>query len=299
MEEKMMGKKWSLVILGVFLLIALTIGCGSSRKTLLRTSREMLVEELTKQKKMFQEEIENKKRLEKKVQGLEKEKKVREKLEAENEKINMAKINDLEKKVPELEKKVQELEKEKDALEKRKAEKKGELEKKVQQLEREREALEKMKAENEKIKLEFQDYAVKSQIEIWEAKKGLVISFIDKVLFESGKAEIKPQAYPALGKVAQILGNYSNRPVLIEGHTDNVPIGPRLKSRYQTNWELSTARAVAILRYLIKKHSLPPEQLAAAGYGKYHPIDSNETAEGRQKNRRVEIVIMPEKIVRE
>ena len=248
----MMGKIWKLVILGVFLLVVLTMGCVSSKKA--------LREELTQQKEKLQEEIENKKWLENKIQGLEKEK---------------------------------------EALEKMKAEKKRELEKRAQELEKRKEALEKMRIENERIKEEFQDHVVKSQIEIWEAKKGLVISFIDKVLFDSGKAEIKPQAYPVLEKVAQIIKDYPKRPVLIGGHTDNVPIGPRLKSRYQTNWELSTARAVAILRYLIRKRSLPPEQLAAAGYGKYHPIDSNETAEGRQKNRRVEVVIMPEQITRE
>lgn len=223
----MVLKRWSLMILGIFLLIVLAIGCAPSKQA--------LREELTQQERMLQEQIK----------------------------------------------------------------KKGELEKRVQELEKEKEALEKTRAENEKIKREFQNYVVKSQIEIREAQKGLVISFIDKVLFDSGRAVIKPQAHPALEKVAQIIKDYPNRPVLIEGHTDNVPIGPRLKSRYQTNWELSTARAVAILRYLIEKHSLPPKQLAAAGYSKYHPVASNKTEEGRQKNRRVEVVIMPEKITRE
>lgn len=215
-----MEKRVNLVILGVFLLITLTMGCASTKKA--------LREDLARRKE-----------------------------------------------------RIQELEKEKEALAK------------------EKKALEKMRAENERIQEEFQDYMVKSEIEIREAQKGLVISFIDKVLFDSGRAEIKPRAYPVLEKVAQIIGNYPNRPVLIEGHTDNVPIGSQLRSRYQTNWELSTARAVTILRYLIEKHNLSQKQLAAAGYGEFHPIADNETDEGRQKNRRVEIVIMPEKITRE
>jgi chemotaxis protein MotB len=219
-KEVEMEKRGNLVILGVFLLIVLAVGCAPTKKAL----REDLAQR---------------------------------------------------------EERIQELEKEKEALAKGK------------------EALEKMRAENERIKEEFQDYVVKSEIEVYEAKKGLVISFIDRVLFDSGRAEIKSQAHSVLEKVAQIIKGYPNRPVLIEGHTDNVPIGPRLKSRYQTNWELSTARAVAVLRYLIEKHNLPPEQLTAAGYGEYHPIADNESKEGRQKNRRVEIVIMPEKITRE
>lgn len=150
--------------------------------------------------------------------------------------------------------------------------------------------------ELKKVQREFQDYITQSQIEISELKKGLVVSFVDRVFFDSGKAEIRPQAYPILEKVAQVIREHPHRPILIKGHTDNVPIGPKLKLRYAVNWELSTARAVAILRYLLVKHHLPPEQLIAAGYSKYQPLSNNDTPPGRQRNRRVEIVILPEKL---
>lgn len=160
-------------------------------------------------------------------------------------------------------------------------------------------ALEKMKAENAQIQKELEELAVSSEIRVQETKKGLVIIFLDQVLFDSGKAEIKESAFPILEKVAQIIRKHSKRGILIEGHTDDVPIGVGLRSKYQTNWELSTSRATSILRYLLEKYDLPPAQLSAVGYGEYHPVASNATEEGRAQNRRVEIVIQPERIVRE
>ena len=78
--------------------------------------------------------------------------------------------------------------------------------------------------------------------------------------------------------------------IRIEGHTDNVPIS---KSGWKSNWDLSAARAVSVLHYIVDEHNIEPTRLSATGYGEYHPVDSNETKEGRQRNRRVEIVILP------
>jgi len=129
------------------------------------------------------------------------------------------------------------------------------------------------------------------QLSVKMMEKGLVITFVADVLFDSGKATIKQESMPALGKVAVVLReNVPDLKVGIEGHTDNQPIK---YSGWKSNWELSTARALGVLHMLIEKEGIPPERLSAVGYGEYHPVASNDTAEGRQMNRRVEVVILP------
>ena len=123
------------------------------------------------------------------------------------------------------------------------------------------------------------------------AERGLVITFVAEVLFDSGRAVIKKEAYPILDKVAKVIKDkVYDREIGVEGHTDNEPI---MHSGWKSNWELSTARATSVLHYLVDEGKLNPKKLSAIGYGEYRPIASNETAEGRQKNRRVEIVVIP------
>ncbi len=121
-------------------------------------------------------------------------------------------------------------------------------------------------------------------------ERGLVVTFIAEVLFDSGKAKIRPEAYEVLDKVAKVINEkVADRNIAIEGHTDNEPIK---YSGWKSNWELSTARATSVLHYLEDKGTAPT-RLQATGYGEYRPIVSNDTPEGRQKNRRVEIIILP------
>jgi chemotaxis protein MotB len=121
--------------------------------------------------------------------------------------------------------------------------------------------------------------------------RGLVITFLDEILFDSGKAVIRSQAFSALDKVASVItAKAADLNVGVEGHTDNEPIK---YSGWESNWELSTARATSVLHYLTEKGVLA-SKLAATGYGEYRPVAANDTAEGRNKNRRVEIVILPE-----
>ncbi|MFH1848431.1 MAG: OmpA family protein [Candidatus Omnitrophota bacterium] len=123
-------------------------------------------------------------------------------------------------------------------------------------------------------------------------ERGLVITFLAEVLFDSGKAVIKDDAKPVLKKVGDvIIRRAGTRNVGVEGHTDNEPIK---YSGWKSNWELSTARATSVLHFLIDDAGLRPERLSAIGYGEFRPIESNSTEVGRQKNRRVEIVIIPE-----
>ncbi len=119
-------------------------------------------------------------------------------------------------------------------------------------------------------------------------QRGLIIRFLDQVLFDLGKAELKPEARELLDKVAVVLKQIDN-PIRVEGHTCNLPINTL---RFPSNWELSTGRASAVVRYLITEHGLSPLRLSAAGYGEYRPIASNDTEEGRRQNRRVDIVIL-------
>ncbi|MCX5711858.1 MAG: OmpA family protein [Candidatus Omnitrophica bacterium] len=129
------------------------------------------------------------------------------------------------------------------------------------------------------------------QVSLKMMEKGLVIDFVADVLFDSGKAKIKQEAYPILDKVAKILKeNVPELSVGIEGHTDNVPIA---RSNWKSNWELSTARALSVLHYMESKEGISPERLSAVGYGEYRPVASNDTAAGRKMNRRVEVVILP------
>ncbi|MEI8176531.1 MAG: OmpA family protein [Candidatus Omnitrophota bacterium] len=129
------------------------------------------------------------------------------------------------------------------------------------------------------------------EVRLEMAERGLVITFVAEVLFDSGKASIRKEAYPILDKVARVIKEKVNdREIGVEGHTDDRPIK---HSGWKSNWELSTARATSVLHYLVDNDSLDPHRLSAIGYGEYRPIASNEGAAGRQKDRRVEIVIMP------
>ncbi|MBO8170586.1 MAG: flagellar motor protein MotB [Bacillaceae bacterium] len=118
-------------------------------------------------------------------------------------------------------------------------------------------------------------------------ERGIVLVLQDRVLFNSGEAEILDGALPFLNKVADLIEALPNQ-VEIQGHTDNVPIS---SFRYPSNWELSTARASRVVRYFVEEKGLDPSRFVAVGYGEYKPVASNDTEAGRQKNRRVEIVI--------
>jgi chemotaxis protein MotB len=119
-------------------------------------------------------------------------------------------------------------------------------------------------------------------------ERGVVIRFEDTVFFDSGEAELRPQAVESARKLAEYLRTVPNQ-IRIEGHADNRPIHT---SRYASNWELSVARATRFLTFLQVAGNLSPEQLSAAGYGEYRPVAANDTEDSRRKNRRVDIVLL-------
>ena len=116
----------------------------------------------------------------------------------------------------------------------------------------------------------------------------LTIRISESVLFTPGKDELLDEAHPVLDEVISILKGLPNS-VRIEGHTDNIPINTE---RFPSNWDLSSARSIAILKYFIKEHGFAPSRLSALGYGEYRPIDTNDTPSGRLKNRRVDIMVL-------
>lgn len=145
----------------------------------------------------------------------------------------------------------------------------------------------------EELSKSLQDEISKGNITIQQVRDRLTINLVDQVLFDSGQAEVKPAGQKVLKQVSDLLKTVTDKQIRIEGHTDNVPISLKLRSRYKTNWELSTARATAVVRYLIDQDGVDPRNLSAVGYGDTQPVASNETEEGRSANRRIEIVLYP------
>lgn len=200
--------------------------------------------------------------------------------------------------------------------------KKGELTQKVSDLIKERDSLSnkftvaeaakaaaeaaKTAAESEKaaevarVKKSYEDLTagLKSEISAGEIKitqlQGkLTVNLVDRILFDSGKAEVKDDGRKVLDKVGSILVTLKGKDIRIEGHTDDRPITGELLAKYPSNWELSTARATAVARYLQDRAKVDPTSLVATGYGKFRPVAPNDTPESRALNRRIEIVLVP------
>jgi chemotaxis protein MotB len=139
----------------------------------------------------------------------------------------------------------------------------------------------------------LQDEIAKGEVRIRQVADRLTINMVDRVLFDSGQGHVKPAGLTVLKQVSDILKQVTDKQIRIEGHTDNVRIGGRLKDRFPTNWELSTTRATSVVRYLVDQGGIDPANLSAVGYADMRPIASNDTEEGRAANRRIEIVLYP------
>lgn len=146
--------------------------------------------------------------------------------------------------------------------------------------------------ETQKIYEEVSSYidenGLNAKVTIKRETRGVLIELQDNILFDSGEAKLKEDSIPLLKKISGLLKQFSNE-VIVEGHTDNLPIN---KGYYQSNWELSTDRANKVVRYFIEKEGLDGKRFQAVGLGEYRPIDTNDTPQGRQKNRRVNILLV-------
>lgn len=128
-------------------------------------------------------------------------------------------------------------------------------------------------------------------VKIREEDAGVVLQLSESILFDLGKADLKPESTQILDIISGLIPSISNE-IMVQGHTDNIPIS---SARYESNWELSTARAVSVVKYFIESKGLDPTRLSATGYGEYKPLVDNTTPENRAINRRVDILIVQQK----
>lgn len=173
----------------------------------------------------------------------------------------------------------------------------AEFQSKLNATKEELEELRKQRAEAEKQLQEFQtlsdmfkEMVAAEGVEIYQRRGRMIVALPSSVLFGSGKADLSERGSGTLAKVAAKLKDFENRRFLVAGHTDNVPVGEGIA--FQDNWELSTARALRVLHFLIEQ-GLDPGNLAAAGYGQHDPVRSNNSKNGRRLNRRIELILEP------
>jgi len=167
------------------------------------------------------------------------------------------------------------------------------LQSKITDLQQEKEASSQMAKglENEmRADLESKDVTISN------LKGRLTVTILDRVMFDSGEAILKPDGQAVMRKVAALLAEHPRLQIQVIGHTDNMPIRPDARSRFASNWELSTARSLAAVHFLTEQAGVDPRRVGAAGYGEYRPIASNSTTDGRAKNRRIEIAILPDQL---
>lgn len=152
----------------------------------------------------------------------------------------------------------------------------------------------------ERIKMVYDQLAVglqadikKGTVSITQGPEKLSVHLVEGALFKVKSADIKPTGQKLLDRIGAILKSDPNIPIRIEGYTDNVPPGSRRKDKFRTNWDLSAARAVNVVRYLSGAAGLPSERMSAVAFAQNHPIASNKTKDGRARNRRIEMVLFP------
>jgi len=202
----------------------------------------------------------------------------------------------------ELEQQTRELQSQRRALE----EQKTALERQQGNLRAELEALARQKAQletsNQQTKSQYDglvrnltEEAKKGQLQVRQFKDMLTVEVAEQLFFDSGRATLKEQGKVVLSKVGEALKGYEDKVIRVVGHTDNVPIST---AQFPSNWELSAARATTVVRFL-QSAGVAPERLTASGRGEYSPVASNDDAEGRRKNRRIEITLVDRKLAQE
>ena len=205
---------------------------------------------------------------------------------ASRKEMEQAKANDLEQRlqaekatVTRLQQGGEALAAEKERLEKERAAKEAEIER--------------LTRTQQELSKSLQAEIERGDITIKQVRDRLTINMVEKVLFNSGQAQVKPAGLKVLTQVSDVLKNVSDKQIRIEGHTDNVPIGVKIRDKFPTNWELSTARATNVVRFFIDRGGVSRESLEAVGFADTRPVASNDTEAGRTENRRIEIVLYP------
>ena len=153
--------------------------------------------------------------------------------------------------------------------------------------------IDEMASTRRNIETSLQDQIASKQVKLEMLEGKLKITFIDKILFNSGSAKVNRAGQQTLSNLAHTLKQQPDQKIVVEGHTDDVKVGRSLRKVFPTNWELSTARATAVVRYLQEEAAIEPKRLSAVGYSFYKPVADNEDEEGRAQNRRIEIILVP------
>ena len=154
-------------------------------------------------------------------------------------------------------------------------------------------ALAQLKETQEKLQEKVKEEIAKGEIALTQSGGRLRVDMVDKLLFDSGDARISRRGEGVLARVGAVLAKVPDRQIHVSGHTDDQPINGKLNHRFATNWELSSSRALNVVRFLQQQAQVPPERMVASGHGQYQPIASNGTAAGRARNRRIEILLTP------
>jgi chemotaxis protein MotB len=199
----------------------------------------------------------------------------------ELDKVLKSKTDDLSKTVSETRQKVADLEAENKKLEDN-----------VAQLQAKSQEVEKESKTYKELVHEMKGEIAQGQVTITELKGKLTMDVVDKILFASGESKVKKEGLDVLKRVVDILKNVKDKNIRIEGHTDNVQITSRLAKIYPTNWELAAARATNVAKYL-QQQGIDPSILSATSFSEYQPLADNSTAEGKAKNRRIAIILLP------
>ncbi len=169
----------------------------------------------------------------------------------------------------------------------------AETQTRVEQLQQEKDAVAQV---HKGLEEEMREALESKDVTISELQGKLTVNILDRILFDSGEAVLKPDGAKVLEQIAAVLAQYPKRQIHVVGHTDNVPIRPAARGRFPSNWELSMARAPAAVRFLSDKAGVDPKRMGAVGYGEFRPIADNSTPEGRAKNRRIAVVILSDEL---
>lgn len=153
--------------------------------------------------------------------------------------------------------------------------------------------LEQLKGTADKLQAQMKEEIAKGDVRLSESGGKLRVDLVDKILFESGEAQISRRGEGVLARVGAVLAQIDDKQIQVSGHTDNLPLGEKLTGTFPTNWELSAARAVTVVRFLSEKAGVPPQRMVASGYGEWSPIATNKSGTGRARNRRIEILLTP------
>jgi chemotaxis protein MotB len=199
----------------------------------------------------------------------------------ELDKLLKAKTDDLSKAITESRKKVADLEAENTKLKEN-----------VALLQTKSQEVEKASNTYKELLQEMKGEIAQGQVTITELKGKLTMDVVDKILFASGESTVKKEGLAVLKRVVDILKNLKDKNIRVEGHTDNIQISGKLTKVYPTNWELSAARAINVTKYL-QQQGIEPQILSATAFGEFQPLADNSTPEGRAKNRRIAIILLP------